>query len=93
MEHSDILVVGAGSAGAALAARVSEEPTLRVTLVEGRHRVRVWAPAGGAPPAFERVAPTLEDAYLVLMRNDAALGEANGSARAAGGTAVVEVRS
>jgi 5-(hydroxymethyl)furfural/furfural oxidase len=34
MEHSDILVVGAGSAGAAMAARLSEEPTLRVTLVE-----------------------------------------------------------
>lgn len=40
MAHSDILVVGAGSAGAALAARVSEEPTLRVTLVEaGRDTV------------------------------------------------------
>ena len=34
MEHGDILVVGAGSAGAAMAARLSEEPTLRVTLVE-----------------------------------------------------------
>ena len=34
MEHSDILVVGAGSAGATMAARLSEEPTLRVTLVE-----------------------------------------------------------
>ncbi len=40
MEHSDILVVGAGSAGAAMAARLSEEPTLRVTLVEaGRDTV------------------------------------------------------
>ena len=34
MEHSDILLVGAGSAGAAMAARLSEEPSLRVTLVE-----------------------------------------------------------
>ena len=53
----------------------SELPELRgvhvVTqelLVEGRHHVRVYAPEGGAPAGFEKVAPTLEDAYLVLMR-------------------------
>jgi 5-(hydroxymethyl)furfural/furfural oxidase len=34
MEHADILIVGAGSAGAALAARLSEDPKLRVVLVE-----------------------------------------------------------
>jgi ABC-type multidrug transport system ATPase subunit len=50
-------------------------PSLRQThsvtqavLVEGRHRVRVHAPQGDAPAGFESVAPTLEDAYLVLMR-------------------------
>jgi ABC-type multidrug transport system ATPase subunit len=37
-------------------------------LVEGRQRVRVYAPSGIAPAGFDRVAPTLEDAYLVLMR-------------------------
>jgi len=40
-------------------------------LVEGRHRVRVHEPGGLAPAGFERVTPTLEDAYLVLMRPDA----------------------
>jgi len=37
-------------------------------LVEGRHRVRVYAPDHRPPQGFEPVAPTLEDAYLVLMR-------------------------
>jgi len=43
-------------------------------LVEGRNRVRVYEPGGTPPPEFEPVAPTLEDAYLVLMR------DANGAA-------------
>lgn len=50
--------------------------TLRAThcvtqsmLVEGRHRVRIFAPAGEAPPGFASVKPTLEDAYLVMMRS------------------------
>lgn len=53
----------------------SELPALRearrvtqAILVEGRHRVRVYEPSGSAPPGFEPVTPTLEDAYLVLMR-------------------------
>jgi ABC-type multidrug transport system ATPase subunit len=37
-------------------------------LVEGRNLVRLYEPQGDAPPGFERVPPTLEDAYLVLMR-------------------------
>jgi ABC-type multidrug transport system ATPase subunit len=37
-------------------------------LVEGRNRVRVYDPDGDAPPGFLPVLPTLEDAYLVLMR-------------------------
>jgi ABC-type multidrug transport system ATPase subunit len=41
-------------------------------LVEGRHRVRIYEPSGTPPPGFEPVKPTLEDAYLVLMRSDAA---------------------
>ena len=39
-------------------------------LVEGRNRLRVFAP-DGAPDGFERVEPTLEDAYFVLMRQGA----------------------
>jgi ABC-type multidrug transport system ATPase subunit len=38
-------------------------------LVEGRHRVRVFEPDDAPPAGFERVTPTLEDAYLVLMRS------------------------
>jgi ABC-2 type transport system ATP-binding protein len=37
-------------------------------LVEGRNRVRVYEPEGAPPPEFIPVPPTLEDAYLVLMR-------------------------
>jgi ABC-2 type transport system ATP-binding protein len=44
-------------------------------LVEGRHRVRLYEPDGTPPPGFERVDPSLEDAYLVLMR----LGELPGA--------------
>jgi ABC-2 type transport system ATP-binding protein len=37
-------------------------------LIEGRNRVRVYQPDGASPPGFVAVAPTIEDAYLVLMR-------------------------
>ncbi|WCO67044.1 GMC family oxidoreductase N-terminal domain-containing protein [Iamia majanohamensis] len=44
-ETFDVVVVGGGSAGAVVAARLSEDPTCRVALVE----------AGGRPPAKELV--------------------------------------
>jgi ABC-2 type transport system ATP-binding protein len=59
----------------------SELPELRASrqvtqelLVEGRHRVRVYSPDGDVPGGFAKVAPTLEDAYLVLMRAGALPG-------------------
>ncbi len=53
----------------------------QAVLVEGKNRVRVHAPGGGAPAGFEPVEPTLEDAYFVLMQDDP-------SASAAGAAAV-----
>lgn len=37
-------------------------------LVEGRNHVRVFQPDGAPPAGFEPVEPTLEDAYLVLIK-------------------------
>jgi len=40
-------------------------------LVEGQNRVRIVESNGAPPAGFERVAPTLEDAYFVMMRQSA----------------------
>jgi ABC-2 type transport system ATP-binding protein len=51
--------------------RLLADPDRRVTqafLVEGRNRVRVYQPEGNPPEDFERVTPSLEDAYLVLIK-------------------------
>src|SRR5262245_48903382 len=66
-------LAGAIFEGTASAAELEElRRTRRVTqalLVEGQNRVRVHEPNGQPPPGFTSVAPTLEDAYLVLMRS------------------------
>jgi ABC-2 type transport system ATP-binding protein len=48
-----------------------ERAVTQALLVEGRNRVRIYAPDRDAPAGFEPVQPSLEDAYLVLMRPQA----------------------
>ena len=43
----------------------------QAVLIEGRNRVRVHVPDGRPPDGFEPVTPSLEDAYLLLIRNRA----------------------
>ncbi len=64
-----------------------ERAVTQAILVEGRHRVRVHDPSGAVPPGFEPATPTLEDAYLVLMRS------ANGGSGAAAATATAAAGS
>ena len=45
-------------------------------LVEGRHRLRIYEPDGESAPGFHEVPPTLEDAYLVMMRTGGLPGAA-----------------
>jgi ABC-type multidrug transport system ATPase subunit len=49
-------------------------------LVDGLYRVRVYQPSGAPPGGFVPEAPTLEDAYLVLMRGQAPRREAGTAA-------------
>ena len=44
----------------------------QAVLIEGRNRVRVHLPGGPPPEGFEPVAPSLEDAYLLLTRDGGA---------------------
>jgi ABC-type multidrug transport system ATPase subunit len=60
-----------GSIAAETYDRLLADPDRRVTqafLVEGRNRVRVYQPEGSPPDHFEPVTPSLEDAYLVLIK-------------------------
>ncbi len=61
-----------------------ERRVTQAYLVEGRNRVRLHEPSGESPPGdFQEVAPTLEDAYLVLMQQGLADASAEvGEARA-----------
>jgi len=55
-------------APADLPALRKERAVTQALLVEGRNRVRIYAPDRDAPADFEPVQPSLEDAYLVMMR-------------------------
>ncbi len=55
--------------GGDLDALRAERRVTQAVLVEGRNRVRIYDPDGRAPAGFTRVPPTLEDAYLVMMRD------------------------
>ena len=49
----------------------AQGPAIVDLLVEGRNRVRVFEPNANPLPGFEPVTATLEDAYFLLMRDDA----------------------
>lgn len=70
-----------GSVPAGSYGRLLADPRLRVTqgyLVEGRHRVRIYQPEGDPPPGFHPAAPTLEDAYLILIKGGVLPGLGDG---------------
>ena len=58
-----------------------ERHVTQAILVEGRHRVRVYAPRRDPPAGFDPVTPTLEDAYLMLMQSAETLELGNGVAQ------------
>jgi ABC-2 type transport system ATP-binding protein len=57
-----------------LTALQAERMVTQTILVEGRNRARLYVPSGSPPAGFERAPATLEDAYLVLMRQGALPG-------------------
>jgi ABC-type multidrug transport system ATPase subunit len=59
-----------GTAGAAEFEEIRRRHRVtQAVLVEGKNRVRVYEAGGEAPPGFVPVAPTLEDAYLLMMHS------------------------
>src|SRR3954470_4620318 len=83
-----------GTVPAGSYAQLIADPDRCVTqayLVEGRNRVRVYQPDGDAPPGFAPVVPSLEDAYLLLIKGKDLLsrGHEDGHQNGAPGAAVV----
>lgn len=69
MSEYDYIVVGAGSAGCVLAARLSEDPTVRVALVESGGRDR--KPEIRIPAAFPKLFKTPYDWNLSTVKQPA----------------------
>ncbi|MBV6522102.1 MAG: Vitamin B12 import ATP-binding protein BtuD [Gemmatimonadaceae bacterium] len=63
-------------AGDEVAMRDLPHPVLQSFLVEGENRVRIFVPDGVPPAGFAAMMPTLEDAYLLVMRDDRMRGAA-----------------
>jgi len=59
----------------------AEHTVTQALLVEGRNRARIYEPSGKPPPGFAPVPVTLEDAYLVLMRQGRAADDAPPASR------------
>jgi ABC-2 type transport system ATP-binding protein len=56
---------------------LQQSKTVTQSLIsEGRNRLRIHAPQQDPPPGFREVQPTLEDAYLVMMRTGGLPGAA-----------------
>ncbi|HET7497970.1 MAG TPA: ABC transporter ATP-binding protein [Candidatus Eisenbacteria bacterium] len=73
----------------------AERMVTQALLVEGKNRARIFEPAGTPPPGFVPAPATLEDAYLVLMRqgelpNGNGSSPAPASGRVAGTNAAIE---
>jgi ABC-type multidrug transport system ATPase subunit len=58
----------------------AERTVTQALLVEGRNRARIYEPSGTPPAGFAPVPVTLEDAYLVLMRQGRAAESAPAAA-------------
>jgi len=58
--------------GGGFEALIAGHRVLQALPREGRNHVRLYEPEGPPPAGFEEAEPTLEDAYLVMMRRDEA---------------------